>query len=62
MKLRAALRKLYETSASGDAGLGLQAGFTDPAIGETVTAATPVSLFAQVSVPAQALVLHLMGE
>lgn len=60
--LRASLRKLFVTTQGQRGGLTLQAGFTDPTLGETVTAATPVSLFAQSSARAQVLVLHLMGD
>ncbi|HMK87088.1 MAG TPA: hypothetical protein VK437_14100, partial [Steroidobacteraceae bacterium] len=62
LTLRGSLRRLFQASEAQRGGLSLRAGFTDDAIGETVAAHNPVSLFAQVSAPAQVLVLHLMGD
>jgi hypothetical protein len=60
--LRAALRKLFESSEAHRGGLALRAGFTDGSIGETVAAHRPVALAAEVSSPAQLMLLHLMGD
>jgi len=60
--LRASLRRLSESAEAHRGGLALLAGFTDATIGETVAAHRPVALLAQVSMPAQVMLLHLMGD